>query len=666
MKFSTKHILTFVLALTTLSAMAQKSRNYSVVTWASVSNTPSITVHFEDDGLATRHEIYRKDLGAQGWALVATLGGGGTGDLAFEDKNVVKGQSYEYFVYKTGNGGFAGRGYLNAGVDLPAMHSRGTVLLIIDKMASDSLPGELETLRMDLAGDGYRVVDYVVERTMGHVAIKAQIADMKNLYTDLNALYIFGHVAVPYSGKYCNDNIWTVPPDGHRAGVGDHCGAWAADVYYAVPEGTWTDEDTVFFGAARSWNKNASGDGKYDQITLPGKVEYQLGRVDLFDMPNFSKSEFELLKQYINKSHNYRYVVSKPFERALIDENFNPSTEAFAGNGYRNFGAMVGRDNIIEADLISTLKDSTFVWAYGTGPGSFNSAGGIGTTSNFATNQGAATFNFLFGSFFGDWDNKNAFLKAPLAVEKGGLTCGWAGRPWWHTHPMALNQTIGFCTKLVQNNNNPSDYWTGFFANNIHIALMGDPTLRMHMIAPPTSLTATPSVNKMKVDLKWTASAVTVEGYNIYVSTSPYGQYSKINGSVIKDTKFTHNATGNGTFYYMIRAQRLETTRSGSFQNLSQGVMIKVDNMVMSSVQDQMVLISDFTIFPNPGQGTIHLKYTNFGPTLIEVFDLQGKNVYLQQRTDFGEAVVPVDLGHLQPGMYLVHLNGLARRMVIQ
>ncbi len=651
------------------SLFAQTSRNYSVLTWADVSESPaSITIHFEDDPLAISYQIYRKDLGASGWgSQITTMAGGSSGDLSYKDVNVAANKSYEYFVWKIGNGSFRGYGYTNVGIKMDAQHSKGTLLLVIDKEAFDSLGSDLDVLRTDLSGDGYRVIDYVVDRDVKHETIKEQIATTKNLYTDLNSVYIFGHVAVPYSGKYCNDATWSVPPDGHRAGVGDHCGAWAADVYYAVPGGNWTDNDTVDFGASRSWNKNAVGDGKFDQIVVEGDAEYELGRVDLYNMPAFAKGEFDLLRQYIDKCHNYRHVIKKPYMRSIIDENFNPSTEAFAGNGYRNFAAMVGRDNIVDdKDYMDVMSDSTYIWAYCTGPGSFTSAGGIGKTTDYVSKNGAATFNFVFGSFFGDWDNRDNFLRAPLAVDNGGLTNAWAGRPWWHTHPMAYNRSIGYCTRLVQNNN--QDYQTGFFAKNIHIALMGDPTLRMHMFEPPINLVGTPSSDKRKVDLSWTASTASIDGYNVYVSSSPYGTYGKVNATLITGTSYTHNSPGNGTFYYMVRAQRLETTLSGSFQNLSQGQMVKVDNLLMSSVEDVITQVQNINLFPNPSNGSVQISFESqhSDMTNISIVDVHGRIVYSTEIKGIGEQLAQLDLQDLSKGLYTAQINGRSLKFILQ
>jgi Secretion system C-terminal sorting domain len=657
-----------------LNSNAQDSKNYSVLAWANTTSDPAtITINFEGDPMATSYEIYRENLGFKGnfdyeTPPIATLTNDENGNLSFVDKNIVEGRSYVYFVKKLGKNNFVGYGYLNVGVRLAAVHNRGTLMLIVEKTAKDSLSAEIEILKRDLVGDGYHLVEYIVKKDDNHETIAAEIQNTKDSFFDLNTIYIFGHVPVPYSGNYCSGRRNRAPPDGHKAGNGDHCGAWAADVFYSVPNADWTDNDSITFGAGNEWNRNIPGDGKYDQYKIPDESEYALGRVDLYNMPAFSLSEFGLLRQYISKSHDYKNAIIKPYKRALIDQNFTSTEEAFAGNGYRNFPAMVGHENIIEADFISTLADSTFLWAYGGGPGSFSSAAGIGTTEDFSNNQGAAAFNFLFGSFFGDWDNRNSFLRAPLAVKNGGLTSAWTGRPWWHTHPMALNQTIGYCTRLVQNNN--YEYNPGGNRRNIHIALMGDPTLRMHMFAPPTNVIAEVREDRKQIDLSWTPTvAEDIDGYNIYFSSSAYGPFVKANNNLIQGTNFSHYSQGVGTFYYMIRAQRLENTLSGSFHNLSQGDITEVNDLILATLAvDESQKIHFVHVYPNPTKGLVNIDYTNYGgdEVNISIYDMKGIQVEKLKHNGNGEQSLTLDLSHLTSGVYVVNINEKTTRLIVE
>ena len=106
-----------------------------------------------------------------------------------------------------------------------------------------------------------------------------------------------------------------------------------------------------------------------------------------------------------------------------MDDNFGGfSGEAFAANAWRIFPTVIGRNNIVASDFETTLKDSAWQWAYGCGGGTYTSAGGIGATSDFNTSPVKAIFTMMFGSYFGDWDAQNNFLRAPLCAPEPALT----------------------------------------------------------------------------------------------------------------------------------------------------------------------------------------------------------------------------------------------------
>ena len=203
------------------------------------------------------------------------------------------------------------------------------------------------------------------------------------------------------------------------------------------------------------------------------------------------------------------------------------------------------------------------------------SAGGIGATSNFATANLQGVFTMLFGSYFGDWDIADNFLRAPLCQGKT-LTNAWAGRPNWMFHHMAMGENIGYSTRLTQNNTGvyyPSPYPinAGIY-NTVHIALMGDPSLRNDVVAPVSSVVATKSGNDCIIN--WTATTETnIAGYNIYMKNDTNKSYVKINPSYIAGTSYTNNCLMHpGIYKYMVRAVKLENTPSGTYYNMSEGI----------------------------------------------------------------------------------------------
>src|SRR5204863_10139468 len=105
----------------------------------------------------------------------------------------------------------------------------------------------------------------------------------------------------------------------------------------------------------------------------------------------------------------------------------------------------------------------------------------------------------------------------------------------------------------------------------ISMPLMGNPTSRMDAVGPPANLVAT-AANGSTVNLNWTASTDTALGYHLYRSQSPLGPFTRINGSMITGTSTSDTGVSPGTYTYMVRAIKLQTTPSGTYYNPSQGI----------------------------------------------------------------------------------------------
>jgi hypothetical protein len=178
-------------------------------------------------------------------------------------------------------------------------------------------------------------------------------------------------------------------------------------------------------------------------------------------------------------------------------------------------------------------------------------------------------FSTAFGSYFGKWDYSNSLLRAFLGTSNYGLTSVWSGRPLWYFHHMALGETIGYSTRLSMNNgaNNSAMYMPfGSSARGTHIALMGDPTLRMYPVLPASNLQAENVSGKVK--LRWDASEdKKVTEYYIYGASNEDGPYVRL--ATADNTTWIDR---EGKPYYMVRSKKLIKTASGSYYNLSQGV----------------------------------------------------------------------------------------------
>jgi len=555
-----------------MTAVVQESPARITLSWLS----PSSEIY-----AITHQKIYRRLPGQDWGAEYASLA---TGDLMYSDTNVEVGVLYEYRIVRLfSNGPRSSTGYLETGIHLREVDRRGSVILLVKDTAAAAMVAELSRLQEDLAGDGWHIIRE--EITDGHTVpeVKAIIAGHYNhpATPDVRSVFVFGRVPVPYSGR--------IAPDGHS----NHVGAWPVDVFYGEMDGTWTDSEIDDIGAAGTRNDNIPGDGKYDQSILPSAVELETGRVDMADMlifPDESATENDLLLRYLNKNHDYRHLkgnyASIP-RRALMDGNFLSyrGEDTFASNPWWNFTAFFGADNVSTLDWLTTLDSQEYLWAYAAGSGTSVSAGGVGTSTDFGTTDSKAVFCMMLGSYFGDWDSTNNFLRAPLAgtVDGLGLANMWAGRPHWHVHSMAMGETLGHGT--LRSQNNLGDYSTGFGAAQVHVALMGDPTLRLFPVRPASGLEQT--ISPGEVALSWTASTDTsVHGYLIYrgaIDARSTGLFSRVNGELIIGTTFNDLSGVPGTTYtYMVRAVKLETSASGTYRNSSQGVFIDAAPGVVS------------------------------------------------------------------------------------
>ncbi|MCC6572927.1 MAG: immunoglobulin domain-containing protein [Planctomycetes bacterium] len=521
---------------------------------------PQIAFTWPVDAGATGYTVYRRAAGASSWgASIATLAGADTG---WTDTTVAVATAYEYRFDKSGTPG--GRGFCRAGIEVPALHSRGTVILVAASNVAAALAGELQTFELDLVADGWRVIRHDVSTGDSVASVKALVvADYNADPSNVNTLILLGHVPVPYSGN--------IARDGHP----DHAGAWPCDGYYGDIDGAWTDTSVNNATAARTENHNIPGDGKFDQSSFPGDLELCVGRVDLSNMPAFAGAEIDLTQDYLAKNHLFRVKTNVCQERAVIDDNFAYGSypEAFASSGWRNFAPMFGAANVTADDYFTTQNAAGpgYLWSYGCGGGTYTSAGGVGSTTTFNTSDNRNIFTMLFGSYHGDWDSQNNFMRASLC-SGWTLTCAWAGRPSWSFWPMALGETIGYSTRYSMNDPSPITSSSG--TRGSHMGLMGDPTLRMHIVAPVSALSGAHTAGE--VDLDWAAS-VDASGYYIYRSDDAQGPFTLLTPSPIAGLAYTDTSPLAGDNFYMVRPVRLQVSGSGSYYNLGTGVFETVN-----------------------------------------------------------------------------------------
>ncbi len=582
-----KHLLRpWLVAAIVASATAElraveETWEYAVMVTAKVSADPAqIELAWPSSAHpVSRYTVFRKTPVETSWGTGIELSADAT---RYVDNTVSIGAIYEYQIVKEANyphGGAAykGYGYIATAINAPLVEQRGKVILVVDRSIAGAIAPELDRLRLDLVGDGWTVIRKDVGRDDRPSDVKAIIkAEYEADRDRVKAVFLLGHIPVVRSG---NLNV-----DGHLARP------MPADVFYADMDGEWTDAD---------------GNGIYDQSLLPSNVELQIGRVDFADLTGETvsyrfPSEIELLKRYLEKDHAFRHAVTRPATRALVGNPIgDASGQAYAASGYRNFAPLVGAENIVTVEaqqdtpvserFISRLAKMDYLWVYGCGAGGDFAVNSLGTNGefnglwspDFIEQKARGTFYQFFGSWFADWAKPDNLLRSALTAPEYGLAASWSGRPHHFFHHLGIGETLGYGIRVSQNN-------TGTTYQNhvqrqlrgIHIALMGDPTLRQNFVAPARDLVSDGTGDS--VTLTWKASADSVLGYHVYRSIKD-GPFVRLTNDFIDRTQFVDVTPSAEAATYMVRAIALQVTPSGSYYNASQGLFTSASGVAAAA-----------------------------------------------------------------------------------
>ena len=547
--------------LISFSVKSQTTRDVAVELFTSWEDGKGLKLQWKSDPNAKRYEVYTRSSSGIGWDLKDTFG---ASVLSYLDTTMKKGMVREYRVAKWHNkySGFAGNGYITAGYEI-AQRSLGKVLIAIDSSYSVALSKEISEYLDQLTREGWQCVSKSFLRTDSVTRIKAWV---KNQYMSdtagVKALILLGRIPVPYSGNF--------RPDAHP----EHTGAWPADLYYGSFSIKWTDVSVNNTSAARSNNHNTPGDGKFDlsrfntsatSPTAAQRVELPVGRIDLYDMGSFSTNDTVLVARYIRKNLAFRRGDFRPINRGLIDDNFGYfNSEAFASGGFRNFSVHAA-DSVFERDYLSSMRKASYLWSYGCGSGYYTGASGVASSSDFVTDSLLNPFTLTFGSYYGDWDNADNFLRAPLASRGWGLVSVWSGRPYWLMHTTALGQPM--YTAVLNTYNSYPNYNTASQYSGVHIALMGDPTLKVY---PVPALKEVKVINTCSLENKslvqWKSTGADADSILIDLLDAKH-QWIHFKTVAAVDTLFSLNFD-TGRYTISVRPKKLMSSSSGSWWDL--------------------------------------------------------------------------------------------------
>ena len=634
-------LATLFIVLNTSILLSQIAKTQVVMAEIQLVDNSMKLVWDVPNGFSSKHRIYKRNLFDWGKSFTyVNEFDENTSEyiLSPEEQN----ESLEWLINRVdASDNIVSLGYIASASNYKPDINRGWVHLLIDSTYSTPLSDELVSLRSQLRAMGYTVTYNLANRNSTPFEVKEELMDsiysMKTkVGTNLKAIYIIGHVPVPYSG-YFSSTGHRYPPDGHAEGSGNHTGAWPADCYYGDFDGSWTDTRVNCTTGNQNRHHNEPGDGKFDASVIIGTgtegtwspVEIEVGRVDFYDMPAFADSDTSLLKDYLDRCSDWRNGKIKVINHALIDNNFGSLN--LASSGYQNFPCFVGIDSVFDdRDYFTSQNSTNYLWSYGCGAGSYKSCNGIGTTNNFASNKGrfSNAFTMLAGSYFGDWDSQNNFLRAALAG--GSLATFWGGIPKWYVHHMALGANIGLGAWLTMNNS--SEYFNGFFngsAQGVHIALMGDPTLTLAPPKPIQNLSAK-SVNG-NVELNWDVPVdENVSYYKVFtLKDESFNNFnietlvhSEDEGISITNKYIDESNWVSGNYKYAVAAVRIDTTGSGSYHNYSKISIIEVQHI--NSVKNPVSI--DLKVMPNPTSGILNID-CNYEINGYEIIDITGRKL---------------------------------------
>jgi hypothetical protein len=316
-----------------------------------------------------------------------------------------------------------------------------------------------------------------------------------------------------------------------------------------------------------------------------------VGRVDFANLPAFSnnlrpgvppKTETDLLKQYINKDNRYRQkqlilnerlIVQAALDPAVLDSEIERTYATALRNGNRFFGIEPGK--VVQGDPFLPANSAS-LWGVAVGYGGYNI---INVPLNFGTPhttfdladpamEPPIGFYLLGGSYFGDWNTSDNLMRACLATPNYGLSCAFCYQVDWAFEKMAMDEPLGsgFLRTIELS---PTS------AARTHLAVLGDPTLRLKIIAPASNPRS--SGVQTNVALSWNPSPESGAQYLVYRSLEGLKSWTRLTTNPISATSFTDNPAPARLKTYMIRAASLSVTGSGSFTNLSQGIFLNVN-----------------------------------------------------------------------------------------
>lgn len=640
----------FFIALSTIHSFAQHSVEKAVRIEAEVKND-DITLKWDDNISASYHTIYRLADDST-WELKATKY---VPELSYTDKDVQKNKAYTYLIYRENIDKAIGYGLITTGIEVEPIHNYGELMLCYESDLYNSLKSTFATYEKTLELEGWKIKRILVNSSNSVKEVKNSISNAYDKKTT-KALLLIGNIAVPYSGF--------INPDGHNT----HKGAWPTDLYYVDFSDSWTDENVNSTSSKFENNKNIPFDGKFDLSYISNTINIMVGRIFLDKMPSWDAKDniTDRYKRYFEKNILFRKGNIKPSKRAIVQDNFKSEREGFAANAYRYFTSICSLDSVSDGNY-SSVFNKDYLLAYGAGPGqivngNFSSCTNVANSSDFLTDTSNVIFNSLFGSYFGDWDNADNLLRAPLCNWNPSLVNIWIGRPNWYLNEFASGMPIGYSFLSTINKrydidkqlDNPYN-----FNSMIHVGVQGDITLKHSYFKAVENVQVHLSSDKSLVNLSWEKPKdETYLSYYIYRLNPNTDSLDLITPQPISKTSFIDSFAHKGLNYYQIKAQVAVNNTNGYFYYLSAGAEVEIDEVTpkkWTTIIDNKINI---TIYPNPSTYNIVVKGNDVSKiSSYSLCNLQGQLLLTKEILANTESHFNISIDNLPQGTYILKLS---------
>jgi hypothetical protein len=633
-----------------------------------VEQPASVTIRFLDQpynptGIYT---VFRRSITGTTWQTVAS--NLPANSVSWVDNNVAIGQAYEYKVkriYGTGNQ-FA-TSHITAGIRYDQSLPKGSSILLIDSSIASALATEISTLKDDLAGEGYSVIEVLAPRatswaTDAKVIITKQriVAAWNNAPANAkpNHLFILGHLPIARSGA------GAYPPDEHE----ENTGARGADCYYADIDGVYTDTITynpTFYIDPKAIN--FPDDLKWDQDYMPSSLEMAFGRIDFANLASIATSEVELYRNYLNRLHNYRMVTngfnmgSKTAFRLGYDNSNDGS--------YRSLVPISKADSVIYCNASGNYNQ----WVNTNGPFQvFMQNSNVPSLSEWASTPMNATVFSSDQSYYGFWDeaessaNLYGKIRALMAVNSKCLLNIYTTTAINLFHQPGIGQTMGFSCQRIMNHSfsnqlyekpfqafDSTDFW-----NRTHFQLHGDPHLRLNQVPVVSNMQFAAVGSNLQISWQPVAGN-NIIGYHVYKSNMRWGHYERITNSPLAGTSFVDNSGNYNNWWYMVKAIQLQTTGSGTYLNPSTGVP-RQQNVVTSL--NQLRNNQQLKVYPTVANTHVIVQQAG-NPQKLSYTIINALGQLLQSGViQSGQA--GIDVAGLSTGAYSILFYGAGKKLV--